>query len=70
MGYLVARGARELEVVRDDDDAVPRRLEPVDLGGDALHVRKVEPARRLVEHEHARPLQRPGGDGEALALAS
>ena len=51
MSDLLARGARELEVVRDDDDAAPCLLEPVDLGSDALHVREVEPARRLVEQD-------------------
>ena len=70
MSDLLARGARELEVVRDDDDAAPCLLEPVDLGSDALHVREVETARRLVEHEYARPLQRPCGNGEPLTLSA
>src|ERR687897_3629243 len=69
----VVCGPDHIQVVLDDDDGVPRVHEPVQYGEQLLHVREVEPGRRLVQDVDGparRPLAQLARQLYALRLAA
>src|SRR5205823_11434632 len=54
----------EVEILLDEEDRHPPLEQLVEHAADLLDRRRLDPLRRLVEQEHARPRDQGPGDGE------
>ena len=68
--HLIRNGAREVHVVRDDDQRLAEIVERAEQRADLAHQLRIERGGRLVEQHHVGLHRQRARDGHALLLAA